>query len=338
MDLSIIVPTYRGSGRLRATMDALREAVRPAGGAELVVVDDGSPEPPPEALIAASGLPARLVLLPRNGGRAEARNAGVAAACGALVLLLDDDMSVAPDVLAGHVEAHRAAGAPAAVLGAIPLAPPRRGACFQQFLASEEERRTARLASGGPVPFFEFMTGHVSLPRDLYLEIGGCDPGFGRYGFEDVELGWRLAQRGVALLFRPGLVATHRSDAASLRAHCRRHLDVGRMAAVFAAKHPDPAVVDWLRADGMEPARQANRVLRAMARCHSTVRRAPAPARTALLAAALASLELGQHVLPKRLRHAAYHIVRDMHYAAGLAEADRASTPAGAVPGPAGKR
>ena len=100
--LSVVVPVHNEAAHLPATIDALTEAVARSGfDAELVLVDDGSTDGSADvARTAVAGrLPLRVVAQP-NRGRFEARRAGLEAAAGEWVLLLDGRVRLAPDALA----------------------------------------------------------------------------------------------------------------------------------------------------------------------------------------------------------------------------------------------
>jgi len=109
--LSIVMPVYNEAQHLRATIDALVEAVERSGfQAELVLVDDGSTDGSAEVVDdALSGrLPLHVVSQP-NRGRLEARRAGLDAATGEWLLLLDGRVRLRPGSLA-FVERRLAAG------------------------------------------------------------------------------------------------------------------------------------------------------------------------------------------------------------------------------------
>lgn len=99
--LSVVLPVYNEARHLRATIDALVGAVERSGfGAELVLVDDGSTDGSAQAATEALGgrLPLIVVEQP-NRGRFEARRAGLTAAKGEWVLLLDGRVRLEPDGL-----------------------------------------------------------------------------------------------------------------------------------------------------------------------------------------------------------------------------------------------
>lgn len=90
MRLSIVIPAYNEELRLPGMLERLGAATR-AAETEILIVDDGSDDRTAEIASAAG---ARVLSLPRNGGRGAAVRAGIAAAMGELILEMDADGSV----------------------------------------------------------------------------------------------------------------------------------------------------------------------------------------------------------------------------------------------------
>ena len=91
-EASIIVPSYRGAGRLPALFDAL--AGQQIGGPdfEVIVVIDGVDDGSVALVEAESRFPVSPVLFPENRGRVEALNAGFGTARGRVLIRCDDDL------------------------------------------------------------------------------------------------------------------------------------------------------------------------------------------------------------------------------------------------------
>ncbi len=100
--VSVVVPCFNACETLAATLDSA--ARQTFGDTEIIVVDDGSTDGSP-AIVAAfvQSDPRFRLITQANGGVSSARNAGIGAANGRLIALLDSDDLWAPDHLATHV-------------------------------------------------------------------------------------------------------------------------------------------------------------------------------------------------------------------------------------------
>lgn len=197
--LSVVIPTFRKPELLTRTLAALEPQVEDlADGCEVVVVDDGSGDSTPEVLEAFSAsLPLVEAGPPRNEGRARARNRGWRAATGDAVLFLDDDIVLRPGSLAAHATAQ--AARPAGYLGDVVTAAEVVDSSLFHYL---DTRGVAKLAPGAAAPSRYFLTQNVSVPRAALETVGGFDEDFGAYGFEDMEIAFRLEDQAGLEFFR----------------------------------------------------------------------------------------------------------------------------------------
>ena len=100
--LSIVIPVYNGAESITELVEAL-EALDIAGGHEIVLVNDGSPDNSLEicqGLVASARVPITLVNLSRNFGEHNAVMAGLRHTRGAHVINMDDDLQNPPEEVA----------------------------------------------------------------------------------------------------------------------------------------------------------------------------------------------------------------------------------------------
>ncbi|MBP0443758.1 glycosyltransferase family 2 protein [Roseomonas sp. SSH11] len=97
--LSIVVPVYRGAATV-GTLVAALSALKPAGGIEIVLVNDGSPDNSGEVcrrLAAEATVPLTYVEHARNFGEHNAVMSGLRVARGSYVITMDDDLQNPPE-------------------------------------------------------------------------------------------------------------------------------------------------------------------------------------------------------------------------------------------------
>ena len=96
--LSVVVPVYNGAATIGELVNALR-ALEVAGGLEIVLVVDGSPDNSLDVckkLAGEPGAPIVLLSLSRNYGEHNAVMAGLARARGSYAITMDDDLQNPP--------------------------------------------------------------------------------------------------------------------------------------------------------------------------------------------------------------------------------------------------
>jgi GT2 family glycosyltransferase len=259
--VSVVVPTYQRRESLLRALASLRGQTLPADRFEVIAAVDGSTDGTVEA-VRGFAAPYRLALVEGpNRGRAVACNAGIRAAAGDVVVLLDDDMEASAGLLAAHARAHGAGGR-RAVVGAAPIVASAGAPPFVRYMANGFQWRLARLAQPGyRLTFRDAYTGNFSVRRDVLLEVGGFDEAFRAYGHEDYELALRLQAAGVELVYSADALARQHYEK-TFPAFARDGIARGRTAVLLAAKHP--AAADRLKLSEYHRETRTWRALRAL--------------------------------------------------------------------------
>ena len=187
--ISVVIPVLDGAHVLPTTLPAVL-ALRDV--AEVVWVDDGSRDATPDLLVSVDDDRVRVLTLPTNRGRAAARNAGVAATAGDVLVFLDADVEPPPHAARALAEAVGQPGAAAAVarLGAVVTDPDEP---YQDYVAHHARGPAPGHPASAPLDWRFFLSGACAVRRDALAAAGGFPEGV-PYG-EDVALGCKLAAR-----------------------------------------------------------------------------------------------------------------------------------------------
>jgi GT2 family glycosyltransferase len=251
VDLSAIVVTYNSRAlTLACAQSVAAEQARSPYTVELLVVDNGSTDGTAAALRAAVPQ-ARVLVQPTNLGFAGGNNAGLAAAHGRYLLLLNSDTEVqsgALDTLIAFMDAHPEAGAcgpmllnPDGSLQPTGRALPTLGSLLvdmtrlyklqRRELYGQHRRDYRQVAAVG-----ELSAAALLVRRTVYAQVGGLDTQFFFY-YEDVDWCKRIGDAGWRIYYVPQAHVMHhwqgtsrtvstlayRAGQDSLRRYFRKH-------------------------------------------------------------------------------------------------------------------
>jgi glycosyltransferase involved in cell wall biosynthesis len=258
-ELSVLIPTYNRREILIKSLAAYQGQSARAEILEILIVDDGSTDGTGEAVSQLSmESPIRIrYIRQNNSGLAAARNHGIREAKGRLILFIDDDIIPSPCLVREHLAWHaRDPDAAAGVLGLVKWAPEVRPTPFMEWLESDGVQfGYGALTRGSQVPFTSCYFCNTTLKVAFIRENGLFDQDFRAYGFEDIELGYRLSKKGFRLLYNPEAVGYHYKFVTFADA-CRRAELVANAWGVFRNKEAGKYVL------ASEKHRRANRGVR----------------------------------------------------------------------------
>jgi GT2 family glycosyltransferase len=213
---SVVIPTYNGRALLERCLASVmrHRPADPLWAIEIIVADDASTDGTIQWL-AEVHPDVRSVNLERNGGFCAAANAGISAARGQFIQLLNNDTEVTP----GWIEA-----------GLSPFDDPSVGSVAPLVLVRSDPSRVDSAGDSYTLAGWPIKRGHGQAAADFAARpveevfgasgssafyrsealrrVGAFDPILGSY-YEDVDLAFRLRWAGYGCVFCPKSVIHH---------------------------------------------------------------------------------------------------------------------------------
>lgn len=225
--VSVIVCAYNAERTMDSCLASLKELNYP--NYEVIVVNDGSSDRTLEIITQHYDY-VRLINQ-ENKGLSVARNVGMAAATGEIVAYTDSDCMADPDWLTYLVAKFLSSGL--AAVGGPNLSPP------------EDSLVAACVAVSPGVPTHILLSDEVAehiagcnmaFRREVLQEIDGFNPIFRTAG-DDVDICWRLQDRGYTIGFSPTAIVWHfRRN--TVAAYLKQQQGYGKAEALVYFQHP----------------------------------------------------------------------------------------------------
>jgi O-antigen biosynthesis protein len=223
--ISVIVCSYNGARTLRECLDGLVGLDYP--DYEIIVVNDGSTDDTPAI---AQDYPVRLINQ-SNKGLSAARNVGLAASNGDIVAYLDDD-AFPHRYWLRYLAAAFGRSAHVGIGG--PNLPPAGDGLVAECIATAPGNPRHVLLSDEVA---EHIPGcNMAYRKEALIAVAGLDPRFRAAG-DDVDLCWRLQDRGWTIGFCPAAMVWHHRRK-SVRAYWKQQYGYGKAEAQLEDKWP----------------------------------------------------------------------------------------------------
>lgn len=208
--VSVVIPTYNRRDLIERCLESLSKQTEPE--LDVIVVDDGSTDGT-AAWLAEEHPGVRVEVMPENRGFAAATNAGIRAASGDWILLLNNDVTLEAECIARMRAAAEQAGAD--IVAAMILWDDDRGRIYS---AGDRMRKDGRPEPIGfrahreafalPESIFGATAACGLFRREIFDRVGLLDETFGAY-FEDSDLCFRARLAGFRAVLAPDAVAYH---------------------------------------------------------------------------------------------------------------------------------
>jgi glycosyltransferase involved in cell wall biosynthesis len=235
LSASVVIPFHEGYDILARTIKSLTHQIYPKDRFEVIIAADANHA---DARLVTEqfkkDIDIKIVTLSNSGfGPSSPRNGGIYSARGDVIISLDSDMMCPPSFLESHmlwfhksskiatiglrkfVEASRVQLSDITHDFRLITSLPEIQSISNNVIGSRKDKRIPELGQFKihPFPSNCFHGGNVAYWRDDALDIGLWDEEFnGNYGYEDIEFGQRLFEKGRKLIFDSNTTTYHQES------------------------------------------------------------------------------------------------------------------------------
>ncbi len=195
-----MIPAYNAEATLESCLDSLKkQTVEPV---QVILVDDCSTDGT-ASIASEAGI--QVLHSPLRGGPAMARNAGAESAEGDIILFLDADVIVPPDLIEKIEGYYNSDSSTVAVQTFYsPYCPAANLVSRYQNFYYFHTLARIKLDSVAT-----FATWCAAVMKDTFIEIGGFNTSIPEPTVEDEELGYEIADRGRKIALARDIQVTH---------------------------------------------------------------------------------------------------------------------------------
>ena len=237
--VSIIIPTYNGRDKLEATLRSLESQTYPKDSFEVIITDDGSTDGT-EQLVKQLDSPLALKYFrhTENKGRASAVNTGARNANGDILIVLDNDIISKSDWIEQHLRC-LGKNQNVASIGSVEISSQINKTIMTKFLKNQEQRLYILKTQGKDnLSFWHCWTGNFAVKKSDLDSVGLFDEDFKVYGWEDIELGYRLHKAGINLRYNTNAIGYH-NHLTGFREYAKKKYREGLSFGYLLQKHPE---------------------------------------------------------------------------------------------------
>lgn len=197
--ISVIIPVYNGGNAFYECLKSLENtSLSPY---EVIVVIDGTDN---ESFEIAQKFTVKILQLKYNRGPATARNRGAEIATGDILFFMDADVTIHTNTLEKILQVFQSDPTLSALIGSYDDSPaaPNFLSQYKNLFHHYNHQIASQEAS-------TFWGACGAIKRDIFLKIGGFDENYRFPSIEDIELGYRLKDRGHRILLCRNIYVKH---------------------------------------------------------------------------------------------------------------------------------
>ncbi len=235
--VSLIIPSFNPVLKLPDTLNSL---VSQTGFIDelILVIDHNHYDSFPKELISKYQVIFNLVIIKQeDSGRAKSRNKGAEVSKGDLLIFLDDDMLVEDGLIEKHIRHHKNEGS-LILTGNGYRNPKDANNDFGKFLVGMERpwREKVKDIKNVTLDNFTFTACNMSIPRKVFMELGGFDVKFP--DGEDFDFAVRALLKSYVVKYDNSLIAWH-NDWPVIDSFIRRQAEYTKAKKIIFEAHPE---------------------------------------------------------------------------------------------------
>jgi len=190
--ISIVIPTYNRPDALNRTVGSILSK-NISCKFEIIIVNDYPAVP----LNSFPDTRVKIIENEKNLGRSRSRNSGAGSAKYPVLFFIDDDIEVKENLFDSYLTEYKN-GYSAIFSNVKNVRTDGKYSFLNEFLNTRGANKTS---SGTMVKSNYFTSAFCSVKKDFFDSIGGFDENFSGYGWEDPELGLRIAANDGQILY-----------------------------------------------------------------------------------------------------------------------------------------
>ena len=201
---SVVILTFARDHSIAPTLASVEAAIGPRTDVEVILVDN-NPDTVDRGPLLARFARSLVVKIGENRG-VSARNDGMAAASGAFILILDDDVLIQSQDVFDRLEADFAAHPDVGLVNVRKLDAATMTQRWQCIPHTNKKIDPTR-----PFFTFKFVGGLIALRRAVFDGVGGYSPTI-FFGAEEKEYSYRIIGAGWKIYYDPDIIAVEQND------------------------------------------------------------------------------------------------------------------------------
>lgn len=234
IEISVVIGTYNLKDKLSLVLDSLSHQTLNPSVFEVIIVDSNSNDGT-DNLCTNNKYPFLLKYIKQdNKGKTAARNRGIREASSELILITDADMIADKRLLEEHINLQKKHKKNIIIEGKTYVL------TDEKLPAKNHIRRpyiTHKVKHEQKLDFYYCLTGNLSMPKHFFEQANYFDEKFQNYGWEDIDLGYRLKKMNKKIIFSERAINYHYHVWSDYEEIIRRQ-KMGESVHIIIQKHP----------------------------------------------------------------------------------------------------